>query len=127
MTGSRISRCPYGALRIHGSGGRLHIGPHRSGWRVSGTDRDHVALGVPRQTATLSAPFILANSAVGLAGALYVGQHPSGHTWLYAVGALAGAIVGGLRWFSQTATRLVLAAVLGIAGVQLLFSGFHLF
>jgi uncharacterized membrane protein YfcA len=77
----------------------------------------------PKQMAALSAPFILANSAVGLVGALYVGQLPSTQTCLYALGAFAGAIIGttvGLRWLSQTATRYVLAAVLGSAGVQLI-------
>lgn len=77
----------------------------------------------PKQTAALSAPFILANSVVGLAGALYSGQVPSGQTWLYAIGALAGAMVGtvvGLRWLSQAATRYVLATILGAAGLQLL-------
>ena len=76
----------------------------------------------PRQTAALSAPFILANSVVGLIGALYAGQIPSSQTWLYAIGAVAGAMVGtavGLRWLSQTMTRYVLAAVLGAAGIQL--------
>jgi uncharacterized membrane protein YfcA len=78
----------------------------------------------PKQTAALSAPFILANSAVGLVGAIYAGQVPSGDTWLYAVGALAGAMIGttvGLRWLSQATTRYVLAGVLGTAGLQLLF------
>jgi uncharacterized protein len=78
----------------------------------------------PKQTAALSAPFILANSAVGLVGALYSGQVPSGETWLYALGALVGAMIGttvGLRWLSQAATRYALAAILGSAGVQLLF------
>jgi uncharacterized membrane protein YfcA len=77
----------------------------------------------PRQTAALSAPFILANSAVGLAGALYAGQMPSSQTWLYAIGACAGAMIGttvGLRWLSQATTRYVLAAVLATAGIQLL-------
>jgi hypothetical protein len=58
----------------------------------------------PKQTAALSAPFILANSMLGLVGALYAGPSPSGQTWLYAVGVLAGAVVGttvGLRWLSQ--------------------------
>jgi uncharacterized protein len=78
----------------------------------------------PKQMAALSAPFILANSVVGLAGALYAGQVPSGQTWLYAMGALAGAMIGtlvGLRWFSQAVTRYVLGAILGAAGLQLLF------
>jgi uncharacterized membrane protein YfcA len=66
----------------------------------------------------------LANSAVGLVGAMYAGQTPTPDTWLYALGALAGAMIGttvGLRWLSQTATRYVLAIVLGTAGLQLLF------
>lgn len=65
----------------------------------------------PKQTAALSAPFILANSAVGLVGAIYAGQMPSGDTWLYAVGALAGAMIrddGGSSWLSQAVTRYVL-------------------
>jgi uncharacterized protein len=78
----------------------------------------------PRQTAALSVPFILANSVVGLFGAMYVGQSPTAQTWVYAVASLAGAIIGtsvGLRCLTQTMTRYVLAAVLGISGVQLLF------
>jgi uncharacterized membrane protein YfcA len=77
----------------------------------------------PRQTAALSAPFILANSIVGLTAVLYAGQWPSPHLALYAAGALGGAIAGtaiGLKWFSQAATRYVLAAILLAAGVQLL-------
>ncbi len=78
----------------------------------------------PKQTAALSAPFILANSAVGLVGVLFAGQLPASHFVLYAAGALGGAVVGtaiGLRWFSQMATRFVLAAILLAAGAQLLF------
>jgi uncharacterized protein len=77
----------------------------------------------PKQTAALSAPFILSNSIVGLIAVLYAGQFPSPHFALYAGAALAGAIAGtaiGLRWFSQAATRYVLAAILLAAGVQLL-------
>jgi uncharacterized membrane protein YfcA len=76
----------------------------------------------PRQAATLSSPFILANSALALIGVLFVGQLPSPHSSLYAIAALIGAAVGtavGLRWLSQTATRLVLAAILLAAGIQL--------
>ena len=84
-----------------------------------------IALGwaSPKQTAVLSAPFILANSILGLLGAVVVGQLPSSLTWLYAVAALAGAMIGttvGLRWLSQTTTRYALALLLGAAGVQLL-------
>ncbi len=77
----------------------------------------------PRQTAALSAPFILANSIVGLGGAMYAGQTPSADTWLFMFAALGGAVIGtfvGLHWLSQTMTRGVLAAILGAAGVQLL-------
>jgi uncharacterized protein len=75
----------------------------------------------PKQTAALSAPFILANSAVGLTGAMVIGQMPSPETWVYAIAALAGAMIGttvGLRWLSQTVTRYVLAAILATAGLQ---------
>jgi uncharacterized membrane protein YfcA len=77
----------------------------------------------PKQTAALSAPFILANSAAGLAGAYYSGQMPAQDTWLYAITALLGAVAGaaiGLRWMSQAATQYALAAILATAGVQLL-------
>jgi hypothetical protein len=77
----------------------------------------------PKQTAALSAPFILSNSIVGLIAVLYAGQLPSSHFALYATAALGGAIAGtaiGLKWFSQGTTRYVLAAILLAAGVQLL-------
>ena len=78
----------------------------------------------PKRTAALSAPFILGNSVVGLVGAMYAGQSFAADTWLFALAAIAGAMIGaivGLRWWSQTVTRYVLAAILGAAGVQLLF------
>ena len=78
----------------------------------------------PKQTAALSAPFILANSAVGLAGALYAGQTPTADTWLFVLATLSGAMIGtivGLRWLSQTTTRYMLAIILAAAGAQLLF------
>jgi hypothetical protein len=77
----------------------------------------------PRQTAALSARFILANSSVGLIGTLYAGQRPAYDIWLFAIACVFGAAVGaaiGMRWLSQKSTRFVLAAILGIAGVQLL-------
>jgi uncharacterized protein len=77
----------------------------------------------PKQTAALSAPFILANSVMGLAGAVYAGQTPTADTWLFAFAALGGAMIGtivGLRWLSQTMTRYMLALILGAAGIQLL-------
>jgi uncharacterized membrane protein YfcA len=77
----------------------------------------------PRRAATLSPPFILCNSVVGLVGVLLAGQKPTPGTFLYSVGALAGAVIGttiGLRWMSERATRYVLAAILLFAGLRLL-------
>ncbi|MBU6457380.1 MAG: sulfite exporter TauE/SafE family protein [Bradyrhizobium sp.] len=78
----------------------------------------------PKQTAALSAPFILANSSVGLTGTLLAGQSPSSHLIQYAVGTLAGAVVGtaiGLRWLGQALTRFILAGILLAAGTQSIF------
>jgi uncharacterized protein len=85
-----------------------------------------IALGraSPKQTAALSAPFILLNSCVGLIGVLLAGQTPSTHFGLYAAAALCGAIMGtsiGLRWLGEIATRLVLAGILIAAATQLMF------
>lgn len=76
-----------------------------------------------RQAAGLSAPFILGNSITGLAGALAAGQRPADGVELYAVAALAGAIVGtmiGQRFMGERATRYVLAAILIAAAIRLL-------
>jgi uncharacterized protein len=78
----------------------------------------------PKQTAALSAPFILANSAAGLAAVMYSGQTPTASTWLYALATLLGAVIGTivvLRLLSQAMTRYAFAAILGAAGLQLLF------
>ena len=77
----------------------------------------------PKETSALSAPFILANSTVGLLGTMIVGQRPSAYTLMYGVAAAAGAIIGtaiGIRWLSENLTRYVLAAMLAAAGFQLL-------
>lgn len=84
-----------------------------------------IALGwaSPRRVAGLSAPFILGNSVVALAGTSLTGQMPASATTLYVPFALAGAVAGtavGLRWMSQAATRYVIAAILVIAGGRLL-------
>jgi uncharacterized protein len=122
-TASRIGRRRYGAITVGGVvgfvsgltgvGGGVFLAPILIAMHWAS----------PKQTAALSAPFILANSVVGLVGALYSGQVPSGQTWLYAVGALAGAVVGtlvGVHWLSQAATRYVLTTILAAAGLQLL-------
>lgn len=78
----------------------------------------------PRRAASLSPPFILCNSAVGLVGVLLAGQELAPGVLLYCVGALAGAIIGtaiGLRWMSERATRYALAIILLFAGIRLLF------
>jgi hypothetical protein len=58
-----------------------------------------------------------------LAGVLFAGQSVSSHFGVYALAALAGAVVGtgiGMKWLGQAATRFILAAILLAAGVQLL-------
>jgi uncharacterized membrane protein YfcA len=78
----------------------------------------------PRRAAALAPPFILCNSGMALAGVLLAGQRTAPGTLLYALAALAGAMVGtvtGQRWMSERATRMVLAAILLGAGVKLLF------
>jgi uncharacterized protein len=99
-------------VRLTGVGGRVFLAPLLIALHWAS----------PRQTAALSSPFIWANSVVGLAGAIYVGQTSSVDTWLYALAALAGAMIGtivGLRWLSQMTTRYLLAAILGLAVIQL--------
>ena len=77
----------------------------------------------PRRAAQLSPPFILFNSMLGLGGVLLAGQRFAPGAFLYAGGALAGAIIGtaiGLRRMSERATRYVLAAILLFAGLRLI-------
>jgi uncharacterized membrane protein YfcA len=84
-----------------------------------------IALGwlAPKSAAALSAPFILANSVFGLSGVLLSGQTIPLAFLAYAPAVVIGAVVGtaiGLRWLSHKATRLILAGILGLAGVRLL-------
>ncbi len=84
-----------------------------------------IALGwaSPKRAAMLSPPFILCNSAIGLLGVLFAGQRLTSSAPVYAVSALAGAVLGStiaLRWMSERATRYVLAALLLFAGLRLL-------
>jgi uncharacterized protein len=76
-----------------------------------------------KRAASISPPFILCNSATGLAGVLFAGQRPASEASLYAIGALAGAALGSAiaaRWMSERATRYVLAAILLFGGLRLL-------
>lgn len=80
----------------------------------------------PRRAAGLSAGFILANSAAGLAGNVAsVGSvPPTVALWLpvVAIGALVGSGLGAAR-LSQPALRRALAVVLVVAGLKLIFLG----
>jgi len=84
-----------------------------------------IALGwaSPRQVASISAPYILANSVVGFAGVFTAGQRAAPDITLYAVAVLAGAALGsaiGSQWMSNRLTRYMLALILGFAGLRLL-------
>jgi uncharacterized membrane protein YfcA len=77
----------------------------------------------PKQAAYLSAPFILLNSVLGSGGVWLAGQTPSPGAALYALGALAGSVIGtaiSLRWMSERVIRYVLSAILVFAGFRLL-------
>jgi uncharacterized membrane protein YfcA len=77
----------------------------------------------PKRAAGISAPFILANSAIGLAGVLSAGQRVPPDAAVLAPAALLGAAVGtwvGLRFMSERATQQVLAVILAFAGIRLL-------
>jgi uncharacterized protein len=85
-----------------------------------------IALGwaSPKRAATISPPFILCNSVVGLSGVLLAGQKLAPGTPFYSLGALAGAVIGtaiSLRWMSERGTGYALAAILLFAGIRLLF------
>jgi uncharacterized membrane protein YfcA len=75
----------------------------------------------PREAAGLSAPFILGNSVTGLAGALLSGQQFAPELPLYACVALLGAAIGtaAVLRISERMVRLVLAAVMAVAGLRL--------
>ena len=77
----------------------------------------------PKQTVGLSAPFILANSAVAFLATRLAGQTVADGTPIYAIGSLAGAAVGtaiGLRWVSPRMIRIILAAILLASGLRML-------
>jgi hypothetical protein len=77
----------------------------------------------PKQTVGLSAPFILANSAVAFLATRIAGQTVADGAPIYAIGSLAGAAVGtaiGLRWVSPRMIRVVLATILLASGLRML-------
>ena len=96
----------------------------RGRWGLSRAYTHHAALGVSET-----------NSSAFIAFYMYMGkfsrrtcrrhlrQTPSVDAWLYALAALAGAMIGtivGLRWLSQKTMCYLLAAILCAAGIQLL-------
>lgn len=77
----------------------------------------------PKQTVGLSAPFILANSAVAFLATQLAGQTVADGTPVFAIGSLAGAALGtaiGLRWVSPRMIRIILAAILLASGLRML-------
>ena len=77
-----------------------------------------------KETAAVSAPFILVNSISGLAGFVASGRPlPSGAGSLAVVAVAAGLVGGylGSRRFPVRTVRFTLAVVLTIAGAKLVF------
>ncbi|MGE5769092.1 MAG: sulfite exporter TauE/SafE family protein [Betaproteobacteria bacterium] len=77
----------------------------------------------PKQTAGVSAPFILANSAIAFLATRLAGQTVADGILIFAAGSLAGAVLGtaiGLRWVSPRMIRIILAAILLASGLRML-------
>jgi len=78
-----------------------------------------------RQAAGITSPFILVNSIAGLAGNLVSLVRLPVELPMYAVAALAGALLGtqlALRWLSPGALQRVLAVVLIVAALKLILT-----
>lgn len=74
-----------------------------------------------RQSAGLTAPFILVNSVAGLAGNLASVQSLPAEIPYLVIAAMLGALLGtqiGIRWFAPLALQRMLAVVLLIAAVK---------
>lgn len=104
---------------LSGTGGGIFLSPILllSGWAT------------PRQTAAVSALFILMNSLAGLGGLLLAGRSIPADFGLWLAPWAAAAVVGGLlgswlgaRRLSVSVLRRLLAAVLVIAGAKLFVS-----
>jgi uncharacterized membrane protein YfcA len=99
---------------ITGTGGGIFLTPVMlfAGW------------GKTKETAAVSAPFILVNSLSGLLGFMRTGAPVPGFVWGLAavavVAGLAGSYLGSSRFPVRT-IRLTLAFVLAIAGAKLVF------
>jgi uncharacterized membrane protein YfcA len=78
-----------------------------------------------KETAGVSAPFILVNSIAGIAGHLASVKFLPDTVYLWAFPAILGGIIGsslGSRKFVNTTMYRLLAAVLFIAGIKLIFT-----
>ena len=78
-----------------------------------------------RQSAGITAPFILINSIAGLAGNYLSLSAVSLEIPIFAVAALAGALIGtqmAIHWFSPTTLQRVLAAALIVAAGKLILT-----
>lgn len=77
----------------------------------------------PKDTLTLSPPFILVNSVAALGGLLAAGQAIPREVLSLSGAVLAGSVVGsaiGLRYMSGFAIRIVLILILVAGGIQML-------
>lgn len=78
-----------------------------------------------RQGAGITAPFILVNSAAGLAGNVMMVQRLPAELPYFIIAALLGAVLGtqiGLHWSSHVMLQRILGVVLLIAAVKFLFA-----
>ncbi len=76
-----------------------------------------------KETAAISAMFILVNSTSGLAGNVSATKHLPQTVWLFLAASLLGGVLGsylGSRHFSTGCIKKLLAGVLTIAGLKLL-------
>jgi uncharacterized membrane protein YfcA len=99
---------------ITGTGGGIFLTPIMllAGWART------------KETAAVSAPFILVNSVSGLVGFAQTDRPLPGFAWGLAIVAVVGGGVGsyfGSRRFPVRTVRVLLAAVLLIAGAKLAF------
>jgi hypothetical protein len=100
---------------LTGTGGGIFLSPLLlfAGWAET------------RESAGVSAAFILANSLAGLAGHVSSVQSLPGELPLFAIAAALGGLIGtelGVRRFASSGFRLALAGVLTIAALKLILT-----
>ncbi len=102
---------------IVGVGGGIFLSPLMILLKWAGT----------KQTAAVSAAFIVVNSLAGLGGRFVRGGLEFGSLWMLVLAAFAGGLIGshlGANRFSSMTLRRLLAIVLVIAAVKLLLKTF---